>query len=195
MAFEDRCSPQSAPSPPGIPHSPQKTSIVLTNNGKESQSNYSYTTEQEMSMMVPAVTVTNQSTSPSRITEPTTPNSTINECSTSPTTIKQEKRDAQIEKPTSPASQQTPNMPITFSITNILSNNFGNAKSPSNNSKKSPTNHNNNNNKVICGKRNGNLFRPYDDDCNNVGDNDSSSPKKEELTRRQQSDDEESNGK
>lgn len=26
MAFEDRCSPQSAPSPPGIPHSPQNSS-------------------------------------------------------------------------------------------------------------------------------------------------------------------------
>lgn len=195
MAFEDRCSPQSAPSPPGIPHSPQKTSIVLTNNGKESQNSYSYTTEQEMSMMVPAVTATNQTTSPSPITEPTTPNSTINECSLSPTTIKQEKRDAKIEKPTSPtspASQQTPNMPITFSITNILSNNFGNAKSPSNNNEKSPTN--NNNNKVISGKRNGILFRPYDDDRNN-GDNESSSPKKDELTHRQQSDDEESNGK
>lgn len=40
MAFEDRCSPQSAPSPPGVPHSPQKTAIVLVTNGTESQNIY-----------------------------------------------------------------------------------------------------------------------------------------------------------
>lgn len=40
MAFEDRCSPQSAPSPPGIPHSPQKTAIVLVTNGNDSQNIY-----------------------------------------------------------------------------------------------------------------------------------------------------------
>lgn len=59
MAFEDRCSPQSAPSPPGVPHSPQKNSIVLSANGNESQNSFSsYTIDQEMSMMVP--TVSNQ---------------------------------------------------------------------------------------------------------------------------------------
>lgn len=40
MAFEDRCSPQSAPSPPGIPHSPQKTAIVLVTNSSDSQNIY-----------------------------------------------------------------------------------------------------------------------------------------------------------
>lgn len=40
MAFEDRCSPQSAPSPPGIPHSPHKTAIVLVTNGSDSQNIY-----------------------------------------------------------------------------------------------------------------------------------------------------------
>lgn len=56
MAFEDRCSPQSAPSPPGVPHSPQKTSIILSANGNESPNSLnSYTIDQEMSMMVPTV--------------------------------------------------------------------------------------------------------------------------------------------
>lgn len=112
------------------------------------------------------------------------------ECSTSPSlmnsSIKQEKRDdrAKIEK-LSPR-QQTPTIPIAFSITNILSNNFGNAKMPSNNNQISL-----NNNKVLSEKKNSVLFRPYNDDC---GENGAASPKKSKVDRRQRSDDEESNG-
>lgn len=40
MAFEDRCSPQSAQSAEGIPHSPQKTAIVLVTNDTDSQNIY-----------------------------------------------------------------------------------------------------------------------------------------------------------
>lgn len=84
------------------------------------------------------------------------------ECSTSPSMISpniknENHRDdrAKVEKP------------IAFSITNILSNNFGN-------------------NKVLSENKNGFVFRPYDSDCGQ------SSPKKIKLDKR--SDDEDSNG-
>ncbi|XP_031636951.1 segmentation polarity homeobox protein engrailed-like [Contarinia nasturtii] len=83
------------------------------------------------------------------------------ECSTSPSMIspnikRENHRDdrAKVEKP------------IAFSISNILSNNFGN-------------------NKVLSEKNNGLVFRPYDNDC------EQSSPKKIKLDQR--SDDEDSN--
>lgn len=80
MAFEDRCSPQSAPSPPGIPHSPQKTSIVLAAN--ESQNSFdSYTIDQEMSIMVPAVSNSHITSAPN---ESNTTNTINVECNTSP---------------------------------------------------------------------------------------------------------------
>lgn len=147
---------------------------------------YSLTIEQEMSM-APPVATTPDSTTP----EPNVPNGghTV-ECSTSPSLIsskiKQEKRDdrAKIEK-SSTNPPQTANTPIAFSITNILSNSFGNTKLPTNDKQTTF-----NNNKMIREKKNSVLFRPYDDDS---GDNETS-PKKPKLDRRQRSDDEESNG-
>lgn len=104
-------------------------------------------------------------------------NTTTVECSTSPSlispNIKQEMRDerAKFEK-LSPRQQTSATAAsIAFSITNILSNNFGN-------------------NKVISEKKNGFVFRPYDN--NNDDDCGESSPKKIKLDQR--SDDEISNG-
>lgn len=131
--------------------------------------------------------------------------SAIERCSTEPSSlllnnsnIKQEKHDdrSKMEKT---AKQQTQNTSsIAFSITNILSNTFGNAIA----TKLQTTNNNNqinrnNNNKVISEKKNSVLFRPYDDD--NCGSENGSagltSPKQPKRNdRRQQSDDEESNG-
>lgn len=146
---------------------------------------YSFTIEQEMSVAPPVATTPVLATP-----EPNVPNGghTV-ECSTSPSlissNIKQEKRDdrANIEK--SSTNPQTANTPIAFSITNILSNSFGNTKLPTNNNQNSF-----NNNKIIREKKSSVLFRPYDDDS---GDNETS-PKKPKLDRRQRSDDEESNG-
>lgn len=90
-------------------------------------------------------------------------NTTTVECSTSPSlispNIKQENRDDREKMEKLSPTQQTSNVSIAFSITNILSNNFGN------------------NNKVISEKRNGFAFRPHDDDG-------SPSPKKMKLDRR-----------
>lgn len=92
-------------------------------------------------------------------------NTTTQQCNTSPSlmspNIKQEKMDK-----LSPM-QQTANVSIAFSITNILSNNFGN-----------------NNSKVISEKRNGSAFRSHDDG--------SPSPKKRKFDR--QFEDDDSNG-
>ncbi|XP_031636940.1 segmentation polarity homeobox protein engrailed-like [Contarinia nasturtii] len=192
MAFEDRCSPQSAPSPPGIPHSPQKTAIVLVTNGTESQNIYNngFTIEQEMSM-APPVTST-----PLTPTTAEANNTTAVECNTPSLislNIKQEKHDerAKCNEKLSPHQQQTPTTPIAFSITNILSNNFGHTKLPTTNNNE--ISRNNNNNKVISEKKNSVLFRPYDDDCQENGG--ATSPKRTKLDRQkqQQSDDEESN--
>lgn len=115
MAFEDRCSPQSAPSPPGIPHSPQNTSsataMICNSTGSASSSPLS----QEMSLCI-----SNGQYSPG-------------------TTVVQVKQEN-----CSPTSSPTTNQPINFSITNILSENFGKV------------------NKKNCEKKTL-LFRPYDD--------------------------------
>lgn len=110
------------------------------------------------------------------------------ECNTSimSTNIKQEKRDERLKMDKLSPRQQTSNTPIAFSITNILSNNFGNGKLPSTND------HICLNKKINSAKKSSVLFRPYDDDC---GDNDKTMSDKPKLDRRQRSDDEESNGK
>lgn len=93
-------------------------------------------------------------------------NTTTVECNTSPSmispNIKQENRD---DRSKFSPIEQTSNASIAFSITNILSNNFGNA------------------NKVISDKKNDFAFRPYDE---------TPSPKKLKLDQR--SDDDDSNG-
>lgn len=91
-------------------------------------------------------------------------NTTSVECSTSPSLISPNIKQETIDK-LSPI-QQTANVSIAFSITNILSNNFGN------------------NNKVIGDKRNGFAFQTHDDG--------SPSPKKLKFDRRFNDDD--SNG-
>lgn len=48
MAFEDRCSPQSAPSPPGVPHSPHNTAMTCS----DMNSNSSLPTSPEMALDV-----------------------------------------------------------------------------------------------------------------------------------------------
>lgn len=112
------------------------------------------------------------------------------QCTTSPSSIrsdiKQESRDDSTKSENLLPGQQTPNTPITFSITNILSNNFGHTKLSTNTS---PINLNNN--EVLSDKKNSGLFRPYDDDCS---ENSVVSPKNARMDRRQQSDDEDSNG-
>lgn len=103
-------------------------------------------------------------------------NTTTVECSTSPSLISPNIKNenhrtddrAKFEK-LSP-KQQTPATAIAFSITNILSNTFGN-------------------NKVISEKKNGFVFRPYDNNNDVCGE---TSPKKFEIDQR--SDDESSNG-
>lgn len=117
MAFEDRCSPQSAPSPPGIPHSPQNTSsatAMIYNNNNTTEHNNSSPINQEMSLSIS----TNQQLSMQ-------------------VRVKQEN-----ESSPSPDVVTNQLQPINFSITKILSDNFGKI------SKK-------------CEKRNS-LFRPYD---------------------------------
>lgn len=104
-------------------------------------------------------------------------NTTTVECSTSPSLISPNIKHenyrggddrAKFEK-LSP-KQQTPAAAIAFSITNILSNTFGN-------------------NKVISEKKNGFVFRPYDNNNDDCGE---TSPKKFKIDQR--SDDEDSNG-
>ncbi|XP_055309324.1 segmentation polarity homeobox protein engrailed [Sitodiplosis mosellana] len=101
-------------------------------------------------------------------------NTTTVECSTSPSlispNIKHENRDERAKFAKFAPTQQTPATSIAFSITNILSNNFGNPKS------------------VISEKKNGFVFRPYDNSNDDYGE---SSPKK--MKRDQRSDDEDSN--
>lgn len=113
-------------------------------------------------------------------------NTTTVECSTSPSlispNIKQENRDnerAKFEKFAPTQQTAAAATSIAFSITNILSNNFGN------------NNNNNNQQKVISekSKKNGFVFRPYDNN-NDCGE---SSPKKLKLDQ-PRSDDEDSNG-
>lgn len=107
--------------------------------------------------------------------------------------IKQEKRDERVQiESDAAATQQKSITPITFSITNILSSNFGNAKSPT-----TEVCTNDNKSKIIGEKRGSVLFRPYDNH-NDEEDEDeesaSTSPKPAKIPRRQQSDDEDSNG-
>lgn len=115
---------------------------------------------------------------------------TVQCTATSPSLIrsdfKQESRDDSAKTEKLSPRQQTPNTPITFSITNILSNNFGHTKLSTNTSPISP-----NNNEVLSEKKNSGLFRPYDDD---FSENAEISPKQVRMDRRQQSDDEDSNG-
>lgn len=161
MAFEDRCSPQSAPSPPGIAQSPHKTGIVLVKNGSDSHNsshNNSYTIEQEMSMMIPATATTIPSTTLVH-EKPSTPITTSDvECSTSPSLQQQSQNGISIKQEKSTSPQQH-TAPISFSITNILSDSFGHTKLQTANQV-----NNNNSKNVISEKKSGVLFRPYDDD-------------------------------
>lgn len=103
MAFEDRFSPQSAPSPPGVPHSPQNTTSASAMIN--CSTNSSFPIHQEMSL-----STSNDRLSPALVIKQ-------EDCSTNQ---------------------------ITFSITNILSENFGKINKK-------------------CEKKNL-LFRPYDID-------------------------------
>lgn len=129
---------------------------------------------------------------PPPVTTAAEPNTANVECNALPAlnsaNIKQEKRDDRAKHEKLSTKQQTPSMPIAFSITNILSNNFGHTKLPTNNNQLTR-----NNNKVNSEKKCSVLFRPYDDDC---GENGAPSPAKQsKIDRRQQSDDDdESNG-
>lgn len=105
--------------------------------------------------------------------------------------IKQEKRDERVQiESIAAATQQKSITPIRFSITNILSSNFGNAKSPT-----TEVCTNDNTSKIVGEKRGNVLFRPYDNHNDEEDeDNASTSPKPAKIPRRQPSDDEESNG-
>lgn len=100
---------------------------------------------------------------------------------------KQEKCDerAQVESETGDAQQKS-NTPITFSITNILSNSFGNAKAPTTQGCES--------NESGGVKRDRILFRLYDNHNDEDDEDEETSPKPAKIPRRQQSDDEDSNG-
>lgn len=110
MAFEDRCSPQSAPSPPGVPHSPHNTAMICS----DITSTSSLSTSPEMALDV------------------------CNDDRVSPMHVKQE----------DDTTVNHPETPIRFSITNILSNNFGKV------------------NRKTGGERKTSLFRPYDTEPN-----------------------------
>lgn len=118
MAFEDRCSPQSAPSPPGIPHSPQNstsaTAMICTSSGTNGSP-----IGHEMSLSISA-----------------------------PEQLSMQLRVKQEYASSSPSSPDVTNdtQPINFSITKILSDNFGKVSSRKSSSEKAG----------------GTLFRPYD---------------------------------
>lgn len=124
MAFEERCSPQSAPSPPGVPHSPHNTTMICV----DMNSNSSFSTSHEM-----ALDVCSDRVSPVVM-------------------IKQEEDNNNMSN--------QPEAPISFSITNILSNSFGKI------SRKTSTD------------RRSSLFRPYDTNASANEQSPSSSPHK-----------------
>lgn len=100
---------------------------------------------------------------------------------------KQEKCDerAQIESESGDVQQKSI-MPIAFSITNILSSSFGNAKTPTAPGCESGEN--------AGTKRDRILLRLYDNNNADDDEDDETSPKPAKIPRRQQSDDEASNG-
>lgn len=100
---------------------------------------------------------------------------------------KQEKCDerAQIESESGDVQQKSI-MPIAFSITNILSSSFGNAKTPTAPGCESAEN--------AGTKRDRILLRLYDNNNADDDEDDEASPKPAKIPRRQQSDDEASNG-
>lgn len=125
MAFEDRCSPQSAPSPPGVPHSPHNTAMICS----DVTSTSSLSTSPEMAVDVCSDRV-------------------------SPILVKQ-------EDDTTARHQETP---IRFSITNILSNNFGKI------------------NRKTSGERKVSLFRPYDTEPKDIRSSSPPTKPAEDLT-------------
>lgn len=122
MAFEDRCSPQSAPSPPGVPHSPQNSTSANAMICTSSSTNGS-PIGHEMSLSISAA-----------------------EHLSMHVRVKQE--DGSSSAPSSP-DVTNESQPINFSITKILSDNFGKVNS----GRKSSSN----SEKVSAA-----LFRPYD---------------------------------
>lgn len=136
MAFEDRCSPQSAPSPPGMPHSPQNSSSPVgqhhhhpayfpnTSTMLNHHPHHNHLLHQQSAAHSP-----DMSTSPHERLSPLA-------------TIKQEVLTPENHHHQQHEAHQQP--PIRFSISNILSDNFG--KAPKKSDK----------------KNNSLLFRPYD---------------------------------
>lgn len=138
MAFEDRCSPQSAPSPPGVPHSPHNTAMICTSSSTVSSdlnngSNHSLPTNSEM-----ALDVCDDRMTPSPSSQPQSP------------IIVHVKQEDELDNNNMITSNAQPDIPIPFSITNILSNTFGKI------TRKSTT------------ERKLHLFRPYDTTANRV---------------------------
>lgn len=112
MALEDRCSPQSAPSPPGIPHSPNSTSSSISAHSPIS------------SQLALDMSIHNQ-TSMKQYDMCLSPQSD----SSMVTTIKEETDSIidpeELDDPQPPPAHHQPATSISFSITNILSDRFG----------------------------------------------------------------------
>lgn len=127
MAFEDRCSPQGAPSPPGLPHSPQNTTspseMMNQNNFNGSTTMLSPFSDRLSPLVIKQEEPSNEHTS-------------------------FQNHHHHYQRLEQPQPQQ-----IRFSISNILSENFGkvNPLTTTSNKKRCPEK-----------KTSSSLFRPYD---------------------------------
>lgn len=154
MALEDRVSPQSAPSPPGVPHSPQSTAspsildMSLHSQRLHSPHHMAHTISEGHTHLIPAFS---QKMSPPVHSEDRF-SSDNNDDEDEEIVIKEEEEndsvimDEQDQQEQISAGIQPPQLPcISFSITNILSDRFGKRK--------------------ICvpeKKTNGTIFRPFE---------------------------------
>lgn len=163
MALEDRCSPQSAPSPPGIPHSPQSTSspliLDMSLHGQSSpNSNYSSPCSKHQNNIgtTEILNFNPKMTLPIRNYDRMSPQysdggATIKEEEEEDSIISDQENDNDHESTSEDhLPQQPPPLPmISFSITNILSDRFG--KKHSSSEKKPNT-----------------IFRPFETSKSNV---------------------------
>lgn len=140
MAFEDRCSPQSAPSPPGMPHSPQNSSSPVAHHHHHHPAYFPNQSTMINQHHHHQHHLQHQSSGTNSPDTPYAPH--VHHERLSPlATIKQE--ELTMDNQQNEAHQQPP---IRFSISNILSDNFGKVPKSGKSDKKTSSH----------------LFRPYD---------------------------------
>lgn len=112
MALEDRCSPQSAPSPPGIPHSPRSSTSSIPAHSPISTRALDMSMHSQTTMKHPYEICLSPQSDASMVT-----------------TIKEETDSIidpeEIDDPQPPPAHHQPSTSISFSINNILSDRFG----------------------------------------------------------------------